>query len=487
MRGLVWVVVRKKAGGRLEGVGSSGPARGEGNRMTWQDYVSDHQDRFIADLLDFVAIPSVSAMTAHRPDVDRAAAWVAARLTAAGAENVSILPTTGHPAVYGDWLHAGPDKPTALIYGHFDVQPADPFDLWDSPPFAPEIRHGCVFGRGASDDKGGMLIPILALEALLATTGTVPVNVKFLFEGQEEIGSPDMAACVTEHRARLACDMIFSADGLQRTADEAQLITGLKGLVGAEITVRGPKGDQHSGLHGGGIANPLQALSQLLASMKGPDGTITIDGFYDDVVDLTTEDRDQIARVPFDQAAYMAELGVPDVFGEPGYSTRERLWARPTFELNGIWGGYQGDGSKTVLPAEAHAKITCRLVANQTPDAIFRHIEAHVAQNLPTGVTADVTRLPGEADPFLVPRGHNATQAAGEVLREVYGSEPFVTRVGGSIPIMTMLLRELGVHAVMFGFSVGDENLHAPNEFFRLENFRRGQTAYCRVLERLGA
>ena len=455
--------------------------------MGWQEYLKDHQARFVTELLDFVSIPSVSASQQYRGDVDRAAQWVADRMTIAGLKNAGVLPTAGHPVAYADWLEAGPDKPTILIYGHFDVQPAEPFELWESPPFAPEIRQGRVYSRGASDDKGGMLIPILALEAMLQAEGALPVNVKLLFEGQEEIGSPELPDFIAANRDRLTCDMIFSADGLQWTADEPNLVTGLKGLVGLEIFVTGPRGDQHSGLHGGGVANPLQALSHIIASLKGLDGRVTVSGFYDDVVDLTDADRDMIARVPFDEAAYCAELGVPEIFGEDGYSTRERLWARPTLEINGLTGGYQGQGSKTVLPAQASAKITCRLVAAQRPDQIYAQIATHVETHCPPGVTARVERLQGSADPFLVPTGHNASHIAGEVLRQVYGKEPFVTRVGGSIPVMTIFLRELGVHPVMFGFSIGDENLHAPNEFFRLVNFERGQVAYARLLERLGA
>ncbi len=455
--------------------------------MTWQTYLKSHQSRFVEELLDFVRIPSVSASADHAADVRRAAEWVSARLTAAGLENAAVMETGGHPVVCADWCHAGPEKPTILIYGHFDVQPAEPFELWDSPPFAPEIRQDCVWGRGASDDKGGMLIPILSLEAMLQTEGRLPVNVKLIFEGQEEIGSPELPAFVAAHRDLLTCDMIFSADGLQWTADEPNLITGLKGLVGAEITLQGAQSDQHSGLHGGGIANPLMALAQLLAGMKTTDGTISVDGFYDDVTALTDEDRAAIARVPFDETAYLAETGAPAAVGEPGYTVRERLWARPTLEVNGLWGGYQGLGSKTVLPAEASAKITCRLVAEQKPGHVFDLIRAHVDTHLPPGVTAEVTRLQGSADPFLVPAGHNASQTAGEVLRELYGMDPYVTRVGGSIPVMTVFLKELGVHGVMFGFSTGDENLHAPNEFFRLASFERGQRAYCRLLEKLGA
>lgn len=453
--------------------------------MGWADYLAENQTRFVDELLDFVRIPSVSASDAHIADVAAAGAWVVDRMKEAGIANARMMATEGHPVVYGDWLGAGPDKPTILIYGHFDVQPAEPFELWNSPPFAPQIRDGKVWGRGASDDKGGMLIPILAVEALLRTTGRLPINVKLFFEGQEEIGSPHLPAFTAANGALLKADMIFSADGSQWSEDEPCLITGLKGLMACELVVTGATSDQHSGMQGGGIANPIQGLSHLIASMKGLDGRISVAGFYDDVVDLTAEDRAAFARVPFDEAAYVAELGVPETFGEAGYTTRERLWGRPTLELNGIWGGYQGRGVKTVLPAEARAKITCRLVANQTPDAIFALLEAHVERHVPPGLRARIERLPGSADPFLVPPGHNSSAVAAEVLAEVYGTAPYVTRAGGSIPVMTQLLNELGVHATVFGFGLGDENLHAPNEFFRLSNFRRGQTAYCRLMERL--
>lgn len=454
--------------------------------MTWQDYLNTHQDRFVAELADFVRIPSVSADTANVADVARAGDWVADRLRTAGIENVRVLPTEGHPVVYGDWLHAGADRPTVLIYGHFDVQPPEPLDLWTTPPFAAEIRDDKMFGRGASDDKGGMFIPIVAAEALLKTTGRLPVNVKFFFEGQEEIGSPHLPPFIKANGALLKADMIFSADGSQWAPDQPNLITALKGLVAAEITVTGARTDQHSGQQGGGIANPIQGLAQIIASMKDAQGRITVAGFYDDVIDLTAEDRAAIARVPFDEDAYAANLGVTEPFGEEGYTTRERLWARPTLELNGIGGGWQGDGIKTVLPAEARAKITCRLVANQTPDQIFDLLRAHVDSHTPRGLRARIDRLAGSADPFLLPGGHNSSAVAAKVLSEVYGKEPFLVRTGGSIPVMTMLLRELGVHATVFAFGLPDENLHAPDEFFRLSSFRTGQTAYCRLLERLG-
>lgn len=454
--------------------------------MAWQEYINVQQPRFVEELLEFVRIPSVSAKPENTGDVQRAAEWVVERLTKAGIEGAEVLPTDGHPVVCAEWMDAGPDKPTVLIYGHFDVQPAEPFDLWTTPPFEPEVRDNKVWGRGASDDKGGMMVPILAVEAMLATQGKLPVNVKFFFEGQEEIGSPDLPPFVEANADRLKADMIFSADGLQWAPGQPQIVEALKGLVSVEVHVQGPRGDLHSGLHGGGIANPAIALSQIIASMKSPDGAITIEGFYDDVIDLSAEVREAIARVPFDESDYLAETGAPAPAGEPGYSTRERLWGRPTLDVNGLTSGWQGAGTKTVLPAAASAKITCRLVANQSPEAIFDAITAHVAAHCPEGVTATVTRNPGRADPFLVPTGHNATAVASQVLEEVYGRTPYRTRAGGSIPVMTTLLETLGVHAVMFGFSHDDENLHAPDEFFRLDAFRIGQIAYCQLLEALG-
>lgn len=453
--------------------------------MGWQDYLDTHQQRFIAELKDFLRIPSVSAKSEHLADVARAGEWVADRLRRIGVENVALMPTEGHPVVYGDWLHA-PGRPTVLIYGHFDVQPAEPFDLWTTPPFEPDERDGRIYARGATDDKAGMLMPILAAEALMAQTGGLPVNVKFFFEGQEEIGSPHLPPFIRENRALLQADMIFSADGGQWSATEPQLITGLKGIATLEIAVDGAAVDLHSGRYGGAVANPIEALSRIIASMKGTDGRITVAGFYDDVVDLTVEDRAQIARVPYDEDAYIAELGADALFGEEGYTTRERAWARPTLEINGITGGWQGEGTKTVLPARATAKISCRLVANQTPEAILAALESHIAAHTPPGVKVTTTPSLSRADPFLVPQGHNAGAIAAEVLTDLYGVAPYVTRAGGSIPVMSLFLKELGVHGTIFAFGLPDENAHSPDEFCRLEEFRRGQDAYALLLIRLG-
>ena len=454
--------------------------------MTWKTYLDQNQSKFVKELVDFVRIPSVSALNEHFNDVVKAGNWVVERLKAAGIANARLMQTETHPVVYGELLTAGKNKPTILIYGHFDVQPADPFELWDNPPFDPKIKDGKIFGRGASDDKGNMLAPILAIEALLKTTGSLPVNVKLFYEGQEEIGSPTLPPFIKKNTRMLCSDMIFSSDGGQWGENHPSLIMGLKGLVGCQLTVTGAQRDLHSGMHGGGIANPIHALSHVIASMKDLDGKIKIEGFYDDVVDLTIEDRNAIARVPFDDQKYYTDFGAPESFGEIGYSTPERLWARPTLELNGIWGGYQGKGSKTVLPSKAHAKITCRLVANQEPMKIYELIKSHVEANIPPGVTIDIEALPGSANPLLIPNGHNSSEIAGKVLRELYGKEPYQIRVGGSIPVMSIFLEELGVHPTMFAFGLEDEQDHAPNEFFRLSSFKKGQVAYCMLLEEFG-
>ena len=454
--------------------------------MSWNTYLDNHQSRFIEDLADFIAIPSVSAQDEHFDDVVRACEWVVNRLIKAGITNARLMQTETHPVVYGDWMGAGADKPTILIYGHFDVQPADPFELWDTPPFEPSIKDGRIYGRGASDDNGNMLAPICALEASFSNSDQLPVNVKLFYEGQEEIGSPTLPPFIRQHADMLQADMVFSSDGGQWGEDQPSLTEGLKGLVGCEITVTGANGDKHSGMHGGGIANPIHALSHIVASMKGLDGKITIDGFYDDVIDLSVEDREVIARVPFDEDEYVRKMGVPQSFGEAGYTVPERLWARPTLELNGVWGGYQGKGTKTVIPSQAHAKITCRLVADQSPERVYELIKAHIDNNTPVGVTVEVERLPASAKPFLVPRGHNSSEIAGKVLEDVYGKKPYKIRVGGSIPVMSMLLDELGVHATMLSFGLDDEQIHAPNEFFRLASFRRSQETYCRLLEEFG-
>ena len=451
----------------------------------YQSFLKSNEQRFLAELLDFLRIPSISALPERAGDVARAGDWVAQRLTAAGVENVEVLPTGGHPVVYGDWMHA-PGKPTILIYGHFDVQPVDPVELWTNPPFEPTIVDDRIYARGASDDKGNMLGPILAVEALLQSEGAAPVNLKFCFEGQEEIGSPQIPEFMPQHRERFACDLAVSADGGQFSESEPILLLSLRGICGMQINVHGAATDLHSGLHGGRIQNPIHALTQILASLRRADGTVTVEGFYDSVVELSQAERDAIARVPFDGAGYLQELGLEEEFGEPGYTNRERGWIRPTLEMNGIWGGFQEEGIKTVLPNSAHAKITCRLVADQNPERIVELLRAHVKQHAPPGVRVEVAPLSIQGRPYSISADHWGNRAAAAVLKELYGREPYQTRSGGSIPITGVFQEQLGVDTISFGFGLEDENIHAPDEFFRLASFRRSQVAYCNLLEKLG-
>ncbi len=451
----------------------------------YQNYLESNQGRFLEELLDFLRIPSISALPERAEDVERAGHWVARRLTAAGVENVEVLPTEGHPVVYGDWLHA-PGKPTVMIYGHFDVQPVDPVELWTDPPFEPTVREDRVYARGASDDKGNMLAPILAVEALLQSEGAAPVNLKFCFEGQEEIGSPHIPAFMPPHRERFASDLAVSADGGQFSETEPILLMSLRGVCGLQIDVHGASTDLHSGLHGGRIQNPIHALTQILGSLRRADGSVAVEGFYDSVVELSAEERAAIARIPFDGDEYLEDLGLDEEFGEPGYTNRERGWVRPTLEMNGIWGGFQEEGIKTVLPNSAHAKITCRLVADQDPAGIIDLLKEHIVQNAPQGVRVSVTPLSILGRPYSIPADHWGNRAAAAVLKEMYGREPYQTRSGGSIPITGVFQEQLAVDTISFGFGIEDENFHAPDEFFRLASFRKSQVAYCKLLHKLG-
>lgn len=453
--------------------------------MSWQQYLAVHKEQYLQELLDFLRIPSISSLPENAADVRKAGEWVMSRMAAAGIEHVELMETGGHPVVYGDWLHA-PGQPTVLIYGHFDVQPVDPLELWETPPFEPAIRDGRVYARGANDDKGNMLTPILATEALLQTEGKLPVNVKFFFEGQEEIGSPTLPPFVAANKEKFACDMVVSSDGGQYSDTQPELAIGLRGLAALQIDVRGPNADVHSGMYGGAINNPAHALVQILASMRSPEGKILVDGFYETVRPLTAEDRAQIATVPHDDEEFLDKVGLDAGYGEPGYNTLERIWARPTLEVNGIWSGFQGTGTKTVLPSEAHAKITCRLVADQDPAEIVRLLTKHIHANTPPGVEVTVKPEASAAEPYLMPADHPGNAAARDVHLALYGKEPLYVRSGGSIPFCSLFQKELGVYTVNFAFALTDEKQHSPNEFFRLHNFERGQKAYCMLLERLG-
>jgi acetylornithine deacetylase/succinyl-diaminopimelate desuccinylase-like protein len=451
----------------------------------WETYLIQQKERLLNELMDFLRIPSISALSAHAGDVQRAAQWVEARMKAAGIESVRILPTGGHPVVYGEWLRA-PGKPTLLIYGHFDTQPVDPLNLWDHPPFEPVIKNGRIYARGVADDKGNLFIPIIVVEAILKTSGRLPVNLKFLFEGQEELGSPQLPSFIEKHKDLLSCDLVLSADGGQWDENHPGLVLGTRGLAAVFLDIKGPDHDLHSGTYGGTVANPLHALVQILDSMHDPNGRITVDGFYDDVRVLSEEERAQIAKVPFVESEYLHETGSPSIFGEPGFTTYERGWARPTLEINGLWGGFEGEELKTVLPREAHAKVSCRLVADQDPSKIADLLIRHIHRVAPPGVTVTATEFQSGSIPYLIPPNHPGLKVAASVLKEVYGKEPYHIRMGGSIPVNALFLQSLRAYTVVFAFSLRDENQHSPNEFFRLAGYDRGQKAYGMFLERMG-
>ena len=440
----------------------------------------DAHDRILQELIEFAAIPSVSTDPAHAADMLAAADWVAAKLRAAGPIAVRTIPTRGNPVVYGEWLGA-PDALTVLIYGHYDVQPPDPLEKWTSAPFTPTVRDGRLYARGVSDDKGPMLIPIKVAEAFFAETDGLPLNVKFMFEGEEEIGSENLETFIANNTALLAADFVLSADGAMWRINEPSLTVASRGLAGLELTLTASRKDLHSGRHGGGVANPLHAMARLVASLHDDTGSIAIEGFYDAVRELTTVERAAIAALPFDEAAYLSQVGAPSTFGEAGYTTLERQWTRPTIEVNGMWGGYEGPGQKTVIPSEAHAKITCRLVADQKPHdvitAVTRHLEAHV----PPGTTLTVRAEDHGAFPAHIDAGHFALKAADQALYAVYGVHPLVVRMGGTVPISELFQRHMQLDTVFFSFSTADEDYHAPNEFFRVHRLHEGLEAWARL------
>lgn len=441
-------------------------------------YLEGCRDRILRDLVEFASIPSVSADPVFKADVERCGRWLADRLGSAGLERVRLVPTAGHPIVYGEWTHA-PGAPTLLIYGHYDVQPVEPLHRWLSDPFKPEVRDERLYGRGVSDDKGPVLIPILVVEAFLATTGRLPVNVKFLIEGEEESGSGHLEEFIRQHAFLLAADFVLSADGAMWRSDEPSLTVASRGLAALEFTVTGPCKDLHSGRYGGGVPNPIHALVQLAASLHTPRGRVAVDGFYDQVADLTPAERAALRALSFDEPAYLRSLGLSVGFGEPGYSLLERQWARPTLELNGLGGGYQGNGGKTVIPSEAHAKITCRLVPEQDPRDILRKIVEHLEARTPSGTRLSVTCSNHVCFPYRIPSDHIGLAVAASVLEGLYGKPPVRVMMGASEPVCDLFRRHLKLETVFFSFSTADEDYHAPNEFFRLRRLHEGLEAWA--------
>ncbi len=439
-------------------------------------YFKEHREAHLEQLKEFLRIPSISALSAHKEDMRRAAQWLEQELKAIGMSRVEIMETGGHPAVYAERIDH-PGKPVYLIYGHYDVQPVDPLDLWETPPFEPTIRDGKIYARGASDDKGQVFMHLKVLEAILKRDGKLPVNVKLLIEGEEEIGSAHLTDFLKKHKEMLKADVVVISDTGLYARGVPSLTYALRGLAAMEVHITGARGDLHSGLFGGAAPNAVHALVQLLASLRQPDGKIAVKGFYDDVRELTAEEKESFASLGFDEEKYKQELGVTALPGEPGYTVLERLWARPTLEINGIFGGFQGEGTKTVIPAKAGAKITCRLVPDQDPQKVLDALEAHLKAHCPPGVRLEVKREKGNAPACITPIDHPAIRAAMAALEEAYGKPAKFIRGGGSIPVVATFQTVLGAPSVLMGFGLEDENFHAPNEHFHLENFDLGMRA----------
>jgi acetylornithine deacetylase/succinyl-diaminopimelate desuccinylase-like protein len=449
-----------------------------------QGYIDREMARFQDELFEFLRIPSVSARSEHSPDIRAAAAWVGDRLTDAGLA-ASVIDTPGHPVVLGEWRGAGPDAPTVLVYGHYDVQPPEPLDEWTSPAFEPTVRDGNLFARGASDDKGQLLLHIKALEARLKGAGTLPVNVVVVAEGEEEVGSPNLVPFVEAHRDRLACDAVLISDSSMFAQGLPSLLFSLRGLAYFEIHVEGPGGDLHSGTYGGAVVNPGNVLADLVASLKDRDGRIAIPGFYDDVLDWDSDTRTALQALPFDLDEFQEEVGAPGLNGEAGFSLLERLWIRPTCDVNGILCGYTGEGAKTVLPARAMAKVSFRLVPNQTPERVRKLLEAHIASVAPPEVRIRIEELHG-GRPWKAELGGEFFEAAQRALEGAFGTAPVLTGEGGSIPIVVDFQEILEAPVLLMGFAPPGANMHAPNEWIPLENFQNGIRAVARFYDELG-
>jgi acetylornithine deacetylase/succinyl-diaminopimelate desuccinylase-like protein len=436
------------------------------------DYVHTHRDRYVAELKEFLAIPSISALPERAADVARCAEWTADQMRQIGLEHVEPIATPGNPVVYGDWCHAE-GAPTILFYGHYDVQPVDPIDLWDSPPFEATVREGEIYARGAADDKGQVFMHLKAIEAHLKTSGRLPVNIKLIVEGEEEVGSVNLDRFVRDHRARIAADVVVISDSAMFDRGVPSICYALRGLVYYQIDLRGTTSDLHSGVFGGAVANPAMVLAQVLSHMKDRGGRIKIPGFYDRVRSLSDEERRAWAALPFNEKKYRQDLGAPKLAGEAGYTVLERVWARPTFEVNGLLSGFTGAGSKTVIPAVAMAKVSMRLVPDQDPGEIARQFEAHVRKVAPSTVTLTLTRMHG-GKPWITAYDNPFVRAAGRAIERGFGTAPVFCREGGSIPVVSTFQEELGVPAVLFGVGLPDENAHAPNERLDLGNFHNG-------------
>lgn len=435
-------------------------------------YFTTHRDQQLEEMKQFLSIPSISSLSEHKEDMKKAAAFLGDSMKNAGLENMKIHETAGHPVVTANWLHAE-GKPTVLVYGHYDVQPVDPIELWDSDPFKPEIRDNILYARGSSDDKGQVFMHVKVIEGFMKENGTLPVNVKFLIEGEEEIGSVHLPAFVEAHKDELATDLVLISDTSLYAPGRPAVCYALRGLTGVQIDVRAAKGDLHSGIYGGGVQNPIHALADILSSFHDEHGSIAVEGFYDKVRPITADEKAAYEALDFDEESIKKEAGVKELYGEEGYTYLERTWARPTLEVNGVFGGFSGEGIKTVLPATAGAKITCRLVPDQDPEEIVEQLRAHIEKHKPAGVDITVTDF-DKGKPFITPLDHPYIQAAGHSYETQYHVKTAYIRAGGSIPIVATFDEILGVPVIMMGFALSTENFHAPNEHFHLENFDKG-------------
>jgi acetylornithine deacetylase/succinyl-diaminopimelate desuccinylase-like protein len=436
------------------------------------DFINVNRERYLDELEALLAIPSISALPEHASDVRRCAEWCGEELRRVGLSNVRLIETPGQPVVYGDWTGA-PGAPTILFYGHYDVQPVDPLNLWESPPFEATIRDGEIYARGAADDKGQIFMHMKAVEAHLRQQGRLPVNMKFMIEGEEEVGSEHLDDFVRSHKNELGADVVVISDSAMFARGVPSMCYGLRGLVYFQIDLRGSKTDLHSGSFGGAVANPAFVLAQMIAQMKDRGGRIKIPGFYDDVRPLQEEERKAWASLPFNEKAYRKDFGIPKLAGESGYTTLERTWARPTLEVNGLLSGFTGEGAKTVLPAVAMAKMSMRLVPDQDPDKIAQLFEAYVRKLAPKSVELKITRMHG-GKPWMASLDNRFVQAAGRAIEKGFGRTPIFTREGGSIPVVSTFQEELGLPSVLFGVGLPDENAHAPNEKLDLGNFHNG-------------
>lgn len=448
-------------------------------------YAQSHQEGNLNELMELLRIPSVSTQPERKEDVNAAAAFVADSLQKAGLEHVQIFPTPLHPIVYGDWLHAGADKPTVLIYGHYDVQPAEPFEAWISPPFEPTIRYNYLYARGSADDKGQVHLNLKAVEAYLQSSGSLPVNVKFLIEGEEEIGGPSLATFIPDHAELLQADVALISDTAMINPSQPAIVYGLRGLHVFFLDVSGPDHDLHSGTYGGVVNNPINALCHIISQLKDAAGQVLIPGFYDRVRPLSDEERGLLAQYPRDAARVQQETNAPQVWGETAFTVNERMGARPTLDVNGIIGGYTDTGTKNIIPSSVHAKLSIRLVPDQDPDEIAQLVQQYVAKIAPSSVMVRVTPrggAPASITDYSVP----AMQAARQVLAQVFGNEPILMREGGSIPVVGQFQQFLGIESILMGFGLPDDRIHSPNERFYLPNYTRGTETVIRFLAAYG-